>query len=320
MRKDAPLAVDVPSTNEDKPGWVKVGVIAAVGFTIGVAWPRIAGVRLGPSAPGDSTAASAPASASGKLIERAPEAPTASVAGRVAPASSPSASATANVASASSAPSPAGPAASTQVTVQRGVVLSCKTDEGETKKGRECGGVASLDALIRPRLRELGTCSAANGQNGKLSLVVAADFGNSRLSWDIGKSSTIANVDGVTACLKTIFHSAGLSGVTHEHARYTVAYAANFAPLQDASTAPSDSAKSDNDDRKSATPMAASGEASITWEVALVRDAPKTGSVVARLPRGTKVKIGATKEGFYAVKFGDGFISDGWVYRGALSR
>jgi hypothetical protein len=52
----------------------------------------------------------------------------------------------------------------------------------------------------------------------------------------------------------------------------------------------------------------------------LVRDVPKTGAVVARLPRGTKVKIGVIKDGWYAVKFGDGFASDGFVYRGALGR
>src|SRR6476620_10017623 len=76
MRKDVPLAVEVPSPERDKPAWVKVGVIAAVGFVIGIAWPRLVGVRLGPSAPGES--ASAAASASGAPAGRAPEAPPAS--------------------------------------------------------------------------------------------------------------------------------------------------------------------------------------------------------------------------------------------------
>ena len=51
-----------------------------------------------------------------------------------------------------------------------------------------------------------------------------------------------------------------------------------------------------------------------------MRDVPKTGAVVARLPRGSKVKLGAIKDGWYAIKFGDGFASDGFVYRGALGR
>jgi hypothetical protein len=61
------------------------------------------------------------------------------------------------------------------------------------------------------------------------------------------------------------------------------------------------------------------GTAQIVWEVALVRDAPK-GKVVARLQRGTSVRVGAVKDGWYPVKYGDGFASDGWIYRGALGR
>ena len=72
MRKDVPLAVEVPSPERDKPAWVKVGVIAAVGFIVGIAWPRLVGVRLGPSAPGEAAAA---ASASGGTAGRAPDAP-----------------------------------------------------------------------------------------------------------------------------------------------------------------------------------------------------------------------------------------------------
>jgi uncharacterized Zn ribbon protein len=76
----------------------------------------------------------------------------------------------------------------------------------------------------------------------------------------------------------------------------------------------------DGSDKADAPPAAAGSEASVGWEVALVRDVPKTGGVVARLPRGTKVKIGAIKDGWYAIKYGDGFASDGFVYRGAIGR
>ena len=75
MRKDAPLAVEVPASDRDKPGWVKVGVIAAVGFIVGIAWPRVMGIRLGPAAPGGSAAAASASAQAG----RAPDAPPASV-------------------------------------------------------------------------------------------------------------------------------------------------------------------------------------------------------------------------------------------------
>ena len=145
MRKDAPLAVEVPAPDRDSPGWVKVGVIAAVGFVIGVAWPRVMGVKLGPNAPGEAAAAAASAAASAKAAGRAPEAPPASVNAKSAIVGAPSS----NASAATSATVPAGPP---QVSVQRGSVIACKTSDGESKKGKECGTLAGL-ATTSPPMR-----------------------------------------------------------------------------------------------------------------------------------------------------------------------
>lgn len=319
MRKDAPLSVDVPSADRDSPAWVKVGVIAAVGFVIGVAWPRLVGVRLGPSAPGEAASAAA-AAGSGHAAAKA-DAPPASVSAKTPV--QPSAAVSAPIASATAAP-PAPP----NVNVQKGSIIACKTDEGDSKKGKECGAVPSLDQVVVPRLRKVAQCSGAEGQTGKLSFVANADFSSGRFSWDIGKSSTVGNVDQLTTCLKTHFQGVTLQGAAHEHPRYTVAYTAVFtAPKEEAAKdepAASANAKTPAADTpKTDEPKAeqpATGEATVAWEVALVRDVPKTGQVVARLPRGSKVKLGSVKEGWYAIKYGDGFSSDGWVYRGALGR
>ena len=76
MAKEVPLAVGVPAADRDKPAWVKVGVIAGVCFVVGIAWPRLVGVRIGPSAPGEAAE-----SASGSLhAGRAPDAPPSSAA------------------------------------------------------------------------------------------------------------------------------------------------------------------------------------------------------------------------------------------------
>ena len=319
MRKDAPLSVDVPSADQDNPGWVKVGVIAAIGFALGIAWPKITGIRLGPSPPGESAASAKAAS------EPAPEAPAPSASAKVvAPASSalgappvasvaPGASA---APAASALPSPTAPnsPALVHVNVQKSSVMSCKTTGGEVMKGKECGAITALDEIVRPKLRELGTCPAAGDQSGKLSFLATADFANNRLLWNLGKSTKLENAEGVAACLKTIFQGTKLGGVAHEHARYTVAYSVSIAPGGDAKPGAGNTG-SDSDVARTA-----SSEAIVTWEVALVRDAPKTGAVVARLPRGTKVEVGAAQEGWYAVKFGDGFASDGWVHRGAIGR
>jgi hypothetical protein len=329
--RDAPLAVEVPAPDRDKPGWVKVGVIAAVGFVVGIAWPRLVGVRLGPAAPGESSAAAASASASAHGGSRAPEAPPASVVAKgptpVAPAAS----------SAPVAATPVTGGAPPNITVQKGAVLSCKTSDGETKKGKECGPVQGIDQLVSPRVRKIATCSGIEGQTGKLSLIVNADFSTGRFWYDIGKSSTLPNIDAVTSCLKTTFHGTSTTATPHEHSRYTVAYTALFAPgaagaMDEDKTASKRSDKADKSeksakeaplpsaDEKSDKSDLASGEAAVAWEVALVRDAPKTGNLVSRLPRGTKVKVGAAKDGWFQIKFGESYANEGWVYRGAIGR
>jgi hypothetical protein len=340
MRKPAPLAVEVPGPERDNPAWVKVGVVAAVGFVIGIAWPRVMGVRLGPSAPGESAAAAASASASAAAA-RASEAPPAkgaaatTASGVAKPADVGSAAASMVAPTASGAAGVVMPT----VTVNRGSVISCKTTDGETKKGnKECGPIPALDALVQPRLKKLAACEAAERQSGKLSVVVTADFAGNKFGHDVGKSSTVANVEGLGACAKKEFAGITLGNAAHEHARYTVAYNAVFAAAGGAKEEPKDatpasarsdkasdkpSEKTDKPSEKTDKPSEKTdkpGEATVAWEVALVRDTPKTGDVVARLPRGTKVKVGTLKEGWYGIKFGDGFGTDGYVYRGAIGR
>jgi hypothetical protein len=160
--------VDAPSPAADNPSWTRVGVIAAIGFVVGVAWPRLAGVRLGPSLP-DETAS---------------------------PIAAASASATAPAAEASS------------------------------------------------------VGAAATAQNPPPSAAV---------------------------------------------------------PTSEPSAAPAASA-------------AGLKAAQVEWEVALIRDSPKSGKVVARLPRGSQVRVGPVKDGWYPVTYGSDYSNEGWVYRGAIGR
>ena len=319
MRKDTPLAVQVPTPDRDGPGWVKVGVIAAVGFVIGIAWPRVMGVKLGPNAPGEAASAAAAAAASGSASAR--------VVADAPPASVPKAAASASVSAAAATGAP-------QISVHPGSIIACKTSDGDSKKGKECGTISALDNVVIPHLKKLATCSAAEGQTGKLSFLANADFPSGRLNWEIGKSSTVGNLEGITNCLKTHFSGVTATGVAHEHAKYTVSYMTTLAPSADVAnpkvadkadksdpTDKADSDKNSKDDKSTDKPDVPVGaEASVGWEVALVRDVPKTGQVVARLPRGTKVKVGAIKDGWYTIKYGDAFANDGFVYRGALNR
>jgi hypothetical protein len=160
-----------PSPSADAPSWSRVGVIAALGFIVGVAWPRLAGVRLGPSLP---DVASSPVAAM-------------------------------------SASAPAGPP------------------------------TAEALSVGAPQAVEVATPPAASSIAEPSSTLLSAQ----------------------AAVLKAV---------------------------------------------------------QVEWEVALVRDAPKTGKVLARLPRGTSIRVGPAKDGWYPVKYGSTYSSDGWVYRGAIGR
>ncbi len=304
------VAVMMPKPDQDRPSWGRVGIIAAVGFVVGIAWPRVAGVKLGPSAPGESDK-SQPAASAGP--------PSANLA---SPSGASSANAKASAATASSMPSAAGSAAASavalaappDVTVARGILLNCKTSDGESQKGGDCGKAPNFDVVAQNRLQHLAQCTAAAGATGKLSAVFSLDFGSGRVGIDIGKSSTIGNQDGVASCLKTEFYGVNIAGLTHEHPKYTMAYHVTFAAPKEGSSA------SLADSAPPAVISEGAPTAQIGWEVALVRDTPKTGSIVARLPRGTKVRVGAPKDGWYRIQYGNAFASEGWVYRGAIGK
>jgi hypothetical protein len=203
------------------------------------------------------------------------------------------------------------------VAVSRGVITSCRTAAGEALKGGDCGTLAGLDGVVVPRLRKLVDCTAAAGASGKLHLAIRADFARGAISADLGHGAPIAGADAILACARTELRAASLAAIAHDNARYSVGYAVTFGGA---------------DAEPAATPVAAAppppaasaaggdGVVPVAWEVALVRDAPKTGKVVARLPRGTPLRAGTAAEGWVPVKYGDQFSSEGWVYHSAIGR
>jgi hypothetical protein len=301
--------------------------MAAIGFAVGVAWPRLAGVRLGPSVPD---------SASASVASHEPS----------APASSASSEPPAVVAAPPPASSPAPAAAAIAVTPSHGSVFACKTDSGESLKGGECGSLVGLDGVLLPRLRKLAECPAAAGIAGTLRLVAHVDFERG-VSVDLGRNhGGMPSAEPLLACAKADVAGVNVTHLSHDHPRYSVAYTVAFA--QDATagaasnTAPtigSNGAASAHQDGARATkdsaparegtvtsdlaakPSSRDAEtATVEWDAAIVRDEPKSGKIVARLPRGTALRLGSIKDGWYPVKYGDGFANEGWVYRGAIGR
>lgn len=50
--KDAAVRVSLPTAKEDRAITSKVSLVAVLGFALGVAWPRLLGITVGPEVPG----------------------------------------------------------------------------------------------------------------------------------------------------------------------------------------------------------------------------------------------------------------------------
>lgn len=298
------ISVSIPPQGSDRPSWMRVGVLALIGFVIGVAWPKIAGVKLGPNVPSDILAASS-------IAGRASDGLPASVAVPAALSMAPIASVSASAAAALAPPVPL------KILVSRGQILSCKTDAGDTLKGKECGGLAGLDPIAQARLKKVAQAPGATGNVGKLSIVLSLDFtANKVVSVEVGKSSTVKDGDAYKTFLSGDLKAMSLKAVDHENVKYQVAYSVTVEEAGAGTATPAGTTGASG-----GTPSAdAEGTATVVWETAIVRNSPHTGDVVGRLPRGTKVQLGTPQNSWYKIKYGPNNATEGWVYRGAVGK
>lgn len=361
-KADRPLTLDLPKADADRPPWRKVGAIAVFGFVVGIAWPQLAGVRLGPSAPSDAPSSSSSSSAtvttaqggaagSAVTTTTASGAPLGSGAGAGGAAHADTEGPAAAMIAGSPESAGGGAAAGANgpsVSVGHGILLSCRSEDGENLKGRACGSLG-FDALALPRLRRLGKCPAAAGAEGqRLPIAFALDFKRNSIVPSIGRTTTtVAGGEAIATCVRSLFEGASLSAVDHENVRYGVLYhvsfgkaAAGASPGTATANAPPIATTGGTPGATAtATPSSAGGGAGaaggagvetgddssggattttqVVWDVAIVRDQPRTGTVVARLPRGSKVQVGAGQEGWYRVRAGS---AEGWVYRAAIGK
>lgn len=292
-KKPGALRVDVPSAKDDRALTGKVGVVAVVGFVVGVAWPRLLDVKVGPDVPGGSSK------------------PTGAAAAASAPEAEPPASAEPAPSGSAAADAPGEDEVSNkqQLTVADGVVVSCRNKRND--KIEDCGKLA-FDKIAKPRLADLDKCPAALGLEGELALTLGINFEKNEVVVDgIKKKSEVpsSTLKGVVACAAEALKGVELEKVPHTHTRYGVSYALSFFPPGKAPKA------EEPGDDKDAEPSL--GKATVTWEKALLRDTPKEGKVVARLPQGTRVKLLEKNDDWYRI---DSSKGKGWVYRQAIGK
>ncbi len=284
-RNDTPLSIEVPAPGADRPPWGKVGIVAAAGFVFGILWPRLTSTRIAPNPPNDAPAAAASMQAAGP-------AGSAPLAGAVPLAMPPDQG----------------------VTVSQGAIVRCHDGKDDTKE--DCGSL-EFDPIAVPKIKALAQCPAASGLAGKLSIGFDVDFRKKAVKVQLGKSTTMPRdkAEALIRCADTEFDKVSLGEVPHEHRRYTVFYVASFStpnkpePVADKPTVEGPVAGTTTSESP------ANGTASVGWDVAIVRDAPKTGAIVGRVMRGSKVKVVAHQGEWYRVQYGS---IEGWVYRGTI--
>ena len=301
VKKDAALRVHIPTPNEDRAIAAKVGVLAIVGFVVGVAWPRLIGFHVGPNPPSSDrtpSAAAAPASASA-----------------AAPASSSAAAPVDSAPSGDDAPSVSN---KERVTIGPSEITACKDKKGD--KAKECGTLA-IDKTVLPKLAGLNECSSALGLEGEMTLGLNVDFDKSTVDLVEPRKSGLpsSTVRGIVKCASDELKALEIDKIPHTHARYSLDYHLKFFPpgAGPEDKPEGDDKKADGDKGDAEKGDEGLGKATVAWEKALVRDSPKDGKVVARFPQGTRVKILQKKDDWYEVSTD---TAKGWVYRSAVGK
>jgi hypothetical protein len=306
-KSERPLTVEIPRPGADQPVWSRVGIIGVVGFVVGIAWPRLAGVKVGPAVPADLRA-----QVEGSATP-APHAP-----GSAAPAEA-GASSGSDADAGDDAPPPEN---QEMVVVGPGKIVRCS--DKKDKKIDDCEKLL-FDPLAVKRLRELSRCPSAAGLTGKMTVGFEVDFGKKEVGVKHRKKGTSlpsSTVAGILQCTAREFGNVSLEEVPHKHRRYTLEYALTFYgpgkhPEGAALAVPAGPDAGDADPAAGSTTSEAeaSGSAIVAWDTALLRKDPKDGEVVARLVRGTKVKIAGKQGDWYKIESG---AKTGWVYRGTI--
>ncbi|MEZ4408241.1 MAG: SH3 domain-containing protein [Polyangiales bacterium] len=217
------------------------------------------------------------------------------------------------------------------------------------------GQAAALRARLAAVLATCPAAPAAARRSGStLSLGLRVDHPRRRVAVLLGRRSSVPEKVSYVACVREGLGSMEpLWRLAHEHPRYLYFFDARFSPLTNAAApapapspapaaptpppAPSPApAAPTPPPAPSPTPEPAAppsanlptreelmrmrviSTATVTWSVAIVRDAPRTGEVIGRIAQGTEVEVVDRRGGWYAVRWGHDHA--GWTFRQAIGQ
>jgi hypothetical protein len=306
MARPPTVELPGPRAETDPPRMWRLTAVIAVCFSLGVAWPTIGGLDFVHRPPGNG-----PRPLDGELppTELDPSAP-----GQAAPLEVPAARAT--------------PLVTTRqaVSIEGRKVQSCQGDGGE--RVTRCDS-PNLDGVIDEPLAKLAECAGVGAAAGVLSLGLHLDFSRGRVTRvKAGQSSTLPTETStrLIECAEDVVVGTALDDVEHEHGRYWVYYRVRFlppgSPIEPVSS-PADALPTERQPEASAseaaepTLVSASGQATIGWTTAVVRESPSPRAKVAtELSYGTRVNVTGRLGDWYRIeRLGK---SLGWIHRQAI--
>jgi uncharacterized protein YgiM (DUF1202 family) len=161
-------------------------------------------------------------------------------------------------------------------------------------------------------------CDGAAGNAGVLSLGFDVNFDTQQLNeFTVGRSTTLpASVaTALLTCAKSVLTKIELTSVEHAYSRYRLFYLVEFPSVGSSGSAEASSATTNAE-----APPAVQGTNElvvVSWEVALIRKAPKNGEIAARVLRGTKLTVTGRQGDWYRVKY-DTQGNEGYVFKAAI--
>ncbi len=209
------------------------------------------------------------------------------------------------------------PGAADRVKISEPKIRSCRDKKGF--KVPECPAL-ELEKVTKARIQTLGACSGAEKAHGTLSLGLELDFGKRKVTEVVsGKSTTLPDREtkALLECAKREFESASLDGVEHARSSYTVFYIVELLPASEVKAGDAEKEEGADGEPGVGDVTAASGRATVSWQVAMIRDKPKDGEVVARILSGTRVVVTGRQQDWYRIKY-DAKGSEGWVFGAAI--
>ncbi len=242
------------------------------------------------------------------------------------------------------------PAIVVPVTVGGGLLNACGDGEEMDLPGPRCDPPPGLESLLRTQLQSvLGTCPAALGAardpSKALSLGLRVDFARHRVVSLLGRSSSVPDKVSYVPCVnnaRAAFEA--VWRIQSPHPRYQYFFTAHFGPMRGpipapvppvapfargtpvapvAPVAPATPATPATPDADLPTAaqllrMPAMSQTVVAWRAAIVREAPRTGAIIDRVPQNTHIEIVDRRGSWYAIRWERTHV--GWTYRDAIGQ